>query len=195
MTQTENEKRLRFTYLTAATLRDDIDLDDFSDLITDNLTDEESNIRVTEGLESGNTRAIFNAVEMVHKLDASEEVLSHLIEAYETCRHAEEWKIIEEAEAGLVTTLELIRMEIIEAVGNAKNSPEVVHRLMENALHEDNGVLHFSVFESIQMLSSEATSLAPIVEQYLGEIDSRKLPTASVPYLKEAAIEALDSIR
>ncbi|QDU05949.1 hypothetical protein V6x_56930 [Gimesia chilikensis] len=195
LSQTENKKRLRYSYLTAAILRDSSDHDDYSDLITDDLSDEELRLRVIAALESDNTRAIFNAVETDHMLDAPKKVLPELIVAYEKCRNTEQWEIIEEAEADLLTTLELIRMEIIEAVGSAKNSPEIVHSLLVDALHEDNDALHFAVFESLQKLGLGAAPFVPIIEKYLLEIDNRKLPMVSVPHLRNAATEALDLIR
>ena len=189
---TTTTERIRSDYLTAALAGGTTSTDDFADLV---LTDA-SVERVQESLASGFTRALFNGSEAAGRLGKdAEEILPTLIETYRQCGDPTLWKVVEEAEADLPTTLELIRMEIVESIGETGLSSREALTLLAEALKEDNDTLHFAVFTAVSQLGSKASDLAAGVERYLAGLDNRELPTMSKPHLRVAATEALSAIQ
>ena len=184
-------ERIRSDYLTAAVVTGGDPTDDFADLL-----DDVSLERIQAALSSGFSRAVFDGVEAAGRLGKeAEEILPTLIQSFRLCGDSTKWKVVEEAEADLPTTLELIRMEVIETIGEAGLSSRAALTLLAEVLNDDDDALHFAVFTAINQLGSKASDLAAGVERYLAGLDDRELPVMSKPYLRVAATESLSAIQ
>jgi len=99
----------RSDYLSGALLLYGSVASGYADLIAE--PDDE---RIVEGLKSGYTRALFNAVVAVKHADEPELMFDLLISINRNASRHDEWRIIEEGDIELPTTLELLQMELLE---------------------------------------------------------------------------------
>ena len=173
----------RSDFLTGATLLHGSVADDFADLISE--PDDE---RIVEGLKSGWTRALFNAVSAVKDASEPELMLDLLMSINRNASTPEEWRIIEEESIDLATTLEMIQMELLESAAYCGHG---ALPLLAAALATSNDVLHFGVFNGVKASGNEA--FAPLVRSYIADFDHRDLNADCRPHLLDAANEALDA--
>ena len=173
----------RSDFLTGATLLHGNVADDFADLISE--PDEE---RIVEGLKSGNTRALFNAVSAVKQAGEPEHMLDLMLSINRNTSRPDDWRIIEEGSIDLATTLEMIQMELLESAAYCGHDSLP---LLMAALATSSDVLHFGVFNGVKSTGNEA--FAPLVRSYIADFDNRDLHTDSRSHLLDAANEALDA--
>ena len=173
----------RFEILTGALLHYGSPVDDFADLIGE--PDDE---RIVEGLKSGYTRALFNSVVTVKQANEPELMLDLLISINRNASRPDEWKVIEEAQIDLTTTLEMIQMELLESA--AFCGPDALP-LLTAALATSNDVLHFGVLNGVTATGNEA--FAPMVRRYIADFDHRDINADNRCHLLDAANEALDA--
>lgn len=173
----------RSDYLTGATLLHGSVADDFADLIGE--PDDE---RIVEGLKSAYTKALFNSVVAVKQADEPELMLDLLISVNRNASQPDEWRIIEEAQIDLTTTLEMIQMELLESA--AFCGPDALP-LLTAAMTTANDALHFGVFNGVKATGNE--TFAPMVRSYIADFDHRDIHADSRSDLLAAANEALDS--
>lgn len=173
----------RYDFLTGASLLHGSVADDFADLIGE--PDDE---RIVEGLKTGYTRALFNAVVAVKQASEPELMLDLLLSINRNASRPDDWRIIEEGRIDLENTLLLIQMEltISSAICGYRAMP-----LISEALATDNDVLHFGVFQGVA--ASRDASFAELIERYIADFDNRNLHADSRSHLLAAANEALDA--
>lgn len=173
----------RYDFLTGASLLHGSVADDFADLIGE--PDDE---RVVEGLKTGYTRALFNAVVAVKQASEPELMLDLLSSINRNASRLDDWKVIEEDRIDLPTTLELIQMELLESAAFCGRD---ALPLLTAALATSNDVLHFGVFNGVKATGNEA--FAPMVQSYIADFDNRDINADSRSHLLDAANEALDA--
>lgn len=132
----------RSDYLTNAIFSGGNSSDDFADLINDPNDD-----RVQDGLLSGFTRAIFNAAVVLKHADDPVDAFPLANIAFEQMSDPFDWEVLEDGEIDLLTSLELIEMELLES---AAYCGEIALPLFESVLASSNDVLHFAVLNGMK---------------------------------------------
>ena len=173
----------RFEYLTSATLIHGSVADHGSDLIAE--PDDE---RITAALKSGFTRAIFNGVVAAKYTSEPRLMLDLLVSINRNVAQPDEWRIIEEGQIDLPTTLEMVRMELLESA--AFCGPDALP-LLSAALGTGNDVLHFGVLNGIK--ASQDSAFVSMVQSYRDDLDNRAVNADSRSHLLAAANDALSA--
>jgi hypothetical protein len=172
----------RSDYLTAATLNDGSSEDNFADAVSG-----QNAGRIRSALRSRYTRGMFNGAVGAQSSSRLDEMFSLLAEAFESVHHVGDWTVHETGEANLPLSLELVQMELIEAVALCRCEDAVV--LIRSVLESANDGLHFSALRGIS--ASGFSGYQSTVESYLLSLPTKRLPDDSLPFLKQSAMQAL----
>lgn len=172
----------RSDYLTAATLNDGSCDDDFADVVSGRNTG-----RFRSALRCHYTRGMFNGAVGAQSSSRPDWLFPLLAEAFESVHHVGDWTIHETGEADLRLSLELVQMELIEAVALCRCEDAVV--LVRSVLETANDGLHFSALRGIS--ASGFWGHRSTVESYLLALPTKRLPDESLPFLKQSAMQAL----
>lgn len=172
----------RSDYLTAATLNDGSSEDNFADAVSGRNAG-----RIRSALRCRYTRGMFNGAVGAQSNSRLDEMFFLLAEALESVHHFGNWTIHETGEANLRLSLELVQMELIEAVALCRCEDAVV--LVRSVLETANDGLHFSALRGIS--ASGFSGHRSTVESYLLALPTKQLPDESLPFLKQSAMQAL----
>lgn len=173
----------RCDYLTGAILRDGSSSNTYDDLVAE-LDDE----RIAAALKSGFTKALFNGVVAVKYASEPRLMLDLLTSINRNASNADEWRVVDEGQADIKTTLELIQMELLTS---ATYCGREALPLLSAALSTGNDSLHFAVFHGVRECRDPA--LVDLIESYIADFDSLEVREDSRSHLVNAATEALDS--
>ena len=175
---------IRSEYLTKATLGSAASENDFRSVL-DCVSEQD----VREALLSRFTLGLFNGAVGARRLQRVDNVCPQLEAALEQAARLDDWVLQSEAEIALDQTLDLIRMELLQALVHC--SGERALGCLREALEAADDAMHFAVLEEVK--NAGRPCHAEVAREYIRNLPELSFPKDTIKHLQEASIQAIDS--